>query len=250
MRKNGKNINCKTCGKEIYISISRFSRTKYCSKKCAFKDNLGFKPRDKNCKICDNKFTITKPIQVLKQTCSKGCHSINARRISSARSLSKIEKICNSCGEKFIGLKFYTGIGQCHSCISKRYSIERNGENNPAYRNGQYVKAMRETSKRITTPLHNRVCAAYRNDFLKKNGYLTCEICGVNKNGTYIFNVHHIYYASRYPKHKQLHNPKNLILLCIQCHNNFHAGKYQEHFEKLEKERGLKELFSKVNSEV
>jgi 5-methylcytosine-specific restriction endonuclease McrA len=66
----------------------------------------------------------------------------------------------------------------------------------------------------------------------------------VNSNGTPKFEVHHIYYASLYPKHPELHNPKNLVMLCIKCHNDMHSGKMRtEVFNKLEKKRGLKELF-------
>jgi predicted HNH restriction endonuclease len=84
----------------------------------------------------------------------------------------------------------------------------------------------------------------YRAYIKKKYGYLFCESCGVNKNGTMGFSTHHIMKASRYPKHKNLHNFKNLICLCIQCHNDFHASKRKEEEKALRKERGLEALFN------
>jgi len=57
------------------------------------------------------------------------------------------------------------------------------------------------------------------------------------------YAAHHIYFASRYPKHPQLHNFKNLILVCDSCHALFHGGGLKDVFERLEEERGLKELF-------
>ena len=77
-----------------------------------------------------------------------------------------------------------------------------------------------------------------------KHDYPFCENCGVNQNGTMKFETHHIYFASRCPRHKELHNPKNLILLCIGCHNDFHASKRKEDFKRIEKKRSLKKLFN------
>ena len=82
---------------------------------------------------------------------------------------------------------------------------------------------------------------------MEKHTYPFCEICHVNQMGTLKFEVHHIYFASLYPQHPQLHNFLNLIHICIQCHNDLHAGKKsKEVFERLERERGLKKLFGKA----
>lgn len=72
------------------------------------------------------------------------------------------------------------------------------------------------------------------------HGYAFCEVCGRSDRPT---SVHHIYYASKFPKHKNLHNFRNLILVCIPCHKAFHSGEYKIQFTRLEEERGLKELF-------
>lgn len=48
-----------------------------------------------------------------------------------------------------------------------------------------------------------------------------CERCGdVNT-----LSVHHIVYRSEAPRHENLHNPRNLIKLCNECHAWFHQQK-------------------------
>lgn len=94
-----------------------------------------------------------------------------------------------------------------------------------------------------TAARHRDACREYREWFLSEHWYLYCELCGISS--ALAFSTHHIYYASRYPKHPQLHNFKNLILLCTFCHSAFHQEKLNDKFLQLEKECGLKELFKK-----
>lgn len=116
-------------------------------------------------------------------------------------------------------------------------SVRRKGKGNPAYKDG-----LSKTS--LYAGKHLRACAKYRSAFMKKHEHAFCEVCGINAMGTPRFEVHHIYYASLWPKHPELHNFRNLIHVCSQCHRNFHGGKkYQEIFAALENGRGLKELF-------
>jgi hypothetical protein len=115
----------------------------------------------------------------------------------------------------------------------------RTGKKNPAYSTGWAMQG-----KRKYTGIHLRACVKYRKHFVEKHGYIFCEICLLNSASVPKTEVHHIYYASLWPKHKNLHDFRNLIMLCIQCHNNFHSGKYKDHFARLQEERGLKELFS------
>lgn len=211
MRKNGKNIKCKVCKTEFYISGSRFGVRKYCSTECARKDDYGFKPKSKKCANCAGVFTIKESIRSGDKTCSTKCRGEMVRRRAEEQTVRK-----------------------------KTTVVKRRGKNNPAYRNG---KAMQ--GKRTYTGIHLRACSKYRKALIEKHGYQFCESCKVNQNGTPKFEVHHIYFASLYPKHKQLHNTKNLINLCIRCHNDFHSSKRKEEFAQLEKDRGLKELFKK-----
>ena len=248
MLKNGKTIKCRLCKKGFYISHSRFGKKWYCSKECAKKDNFGFKPKKKKCVICNKSFLITMGIRMWKKTCSYECHVELAKQTtkkSEERRRSKIIiRICKNCQNKFAGHGQYITKFCSTNCQYDHYSKTRKDKNNPNFRNGKYTHANFQNRKSKTAYKHLNECRRYRKEFLKKHEYLFCEVCRVNKNGTPRFEVHHIYFASRYPKHKNLHNNRNMILLCKQCHLNFHDGKkYNAIFEKLEKSRNLKELF-------
>ena len=75
---------------------------------------------------------------------------------------------------------------------------------------------------------------------MDEKGYSYCEQCGRSDRRT---QVHYLVYASRAPKHPNLHDFRNLLLVCGQCHDKFHGGQYKKEFAKIEEERGLKELF-------
>ena len=92
--------------------------------------------------------------------------------------------------------------------------------------------------------LHSRTCYNYRKKFEEKHGYLFCENCNVNINGTIRFETHHIVFASEAPKHKYLHNDKNLMVLCTVCHSLFH-GKKRKIRKDIVIKRGLEKLFDR-----
>lgn len=167
----------------------------------------------------------------------------NSRKQSEAKKTITVKRKCRQCGREVISTAYspqnFCG-GKSGTCRRIFLSKTRMGNKNHAYRNGFAIQGSRKY-----TGLHLRACSKYRKAFIEKHGYPFCEICKVNKNGTQKFEVHHIYYASLYPKHPQLHNFKNLIHVCIQCHNDFHSSKLKNIFLVLENERGLKELFGK-----
>lgn len=245
MKKNGKEILCKSCNGKIYLSASRLGRTKYCSFECANKDNFGFKPKEKECVICKEKFTIYTGLKGKKKTCSDECSTTLAKQITKKRASTVEKKTCISCGSSFTALKFWNGTKKCYECRIKEQKEKRIGKGNPNYKNGSYTFSNFQNRKSKTAFKHLNECKRYRKEFIDKNGYQFCEVCKVNENGTSKFEVHHIYFASRFPKHPNLHNNKNLIHICKECHLKFHNGnEYESVFERLEKERGLKKLFS------
>ena len=125
-------------------------------------------------------------------------------------------------------------------CMGEYQKKNRKGKNNPNYKDG--MASWQKFGRRpIYTPLHFRACKKYRKAFIEKEGYERCEVCGRSNLPTH---VHHIYYASRFPKHENLHDFRNLIMVCVQCHNDFHGGKLKEIFKEIEYERDLKNLFS------
>lgn len=243
MKKNGKMISCRFCGKDAYFSASRIGVRVYCNSECARNDNFGFKTRMKECVICGKQFEIKNGIQVQKKTCSYECWKKNNRAISSKRSSQKTNIKCTRCGILFKGLLHYSErTGKCYDCRMDDLKMLRKGKNNPNYSAGLYIKTIRNSRQQSK---HLSACQKYKKNFIEMNGYKFCELCKVNQNGTPQFQVHHIYFASRFPKNKELHNFKNLILLCLRCHQQFHNGRnYDEYFVRLEKERGLKKLFN------
>ena len=192
--------------------------------------------KTRTCKICGETFTYVSPWN--KQTCSPHCHYQLVRQISAKNGAVCIEKKCKKCGVIFSGLRKYLSGGLCKKCRFEKMSEDRKGKGNPAYVHGMRGKGKPWGS---ITSKHLRACSKYRAEFLEKHGYIFCEVCRTNYSLK--FEVHHIYFASKYPRHVELHNPKNLVMVCIQCHNDFHSSKKEKEFRKIERERGLKRLF-------
>ena len=95
--------------------------------------------------------------------------------------------------------------------------------------------------RKNTAKIHNMKCYEFKQSFLEKIGYLYCETCYTTSSP--MFNTHHIAYASEVPGHKELHNIKNLLVVCWKCHNRLHNDKKLRNV--LVEERGLNKLFGK-----
>ncbi len=146
---------------------------------------------------------------------------------------------CIICHKAFKG---YSVNGVCsHLCLGElwRRNKDRAGDNNPAYRNGFY--SFRKPSKDSITVRHMQACRKFRKGFVKIHGYKFCELCGINNSLR--FETHHIVFASEAPRHKELHNNLNLIMLCIKCHNLLHKNKRLRN--DLVIQRDLEKLFNK-----
>ncbi len=181
---------------------------------------------EKKCRGCKKEFTTRSLSQ---RYCDPTCPSK--------------QKKCLKCEKPFkayIPSLVYCSLG----CAANDSKEKRKGKGNPAYRNGF---AMNRSI--LYTGVHLRACAKYRKHFRQTHDWMFCELCHANETMTPRFEVHHIYFASLYPRHPELHNFLNLILLCIRCHNDMHSGKKNQHvFEDLEERRGLKELFKKEHA--
>lgn len=77
-------------------------------------------------------------------------------------------------------------------------------------------------------------------EIISEDGYISCQYCGINNS--FAWETHHIFYRSEMPNHKYLNDPRNLIVLCCECHRWFHESK--ENRKIIVEERGLKELFA------
>lgn len=203
------------------------------------------KERQKKCVICEKMFFIISNLKFKKQACSNECYYelVKKIKIETNREYNKkvITRICEKCKITFLARYRYIGTNKCKKCIYEKRSNERIGSGNPFYKHGYYSKKGLYHSSSKIAGLHTRACAKYKKYFLSLHNFLFCEVCGVN--GGTIFSTHHIYFASRFPKHPELHNFKNLILVCYKCHRKFHANSLEDTFKKLEFERGLKILF-------
>lgn len=74
------------------------------------------------------------------------------------------------------------------------------------------------------------------------NGFVACEMCGVNQNAVAAFHHHHICFRSAYGGDTL----ENLILLCDRCHAKAH-GVEEKSFQKMCLERmndGYSSLFN------
>ena len=132
-------------------------------------------------------------------------------------------------------------ICECEKCRSERVSKLA-------------IKKPPKKKKRNKSAEHKKACEKYRQEFVKQNGFPFCENCG--KSRTEIgWSVHHIMSAGQYPGYKELHNDRNMILLCNTCHDGFHykiasrIDEFKAAKERLVKERGLLELFSPKSTE-
>jgi 5-methylcytosine-specific restriction endonuclease McrA len=76
------------------------------------------------------------------------------------------------------------------------------------------------------------------NRMVDEKGYAYCQRCF--KGGCFL-DCHHLVYQSEAPKHQHLNNPRNLIILCRDCHSYMHEAKSNRDY--LIKERNLTELF-------
>ena len=206
--KRFKNKKCFICGAEF----KPFSTVnKYCSGKCKAQADLNKrskKPNAKKCKVCNNEFN---PYTSLDKYCSPNCRYENEK--------SRIRK------------------------ASKRWSKEkankRIGKNNPAYRNGMYLRTAKKTSNGLRGFQRNgnEILAGMKED----KGYVYCQMCTVS--GSLRFEKHHIIYRSEMPSHPKLHCKKNILILCINCHNEYHKTKGLRN--NIVKERRLDLIFGK-----
>ncbi len=78
-----------------------------------------------------------------------------------------------------------------------------------------------------------------KQSMIDEQGYIKCNICGVTNSIKY--ETHHIIFRSEKPNHPNLHDKQNLMVLCIQCHNDFHKHKALR--QPIVINRGLNVLF-------
>lgn len=166
------------------------------------------------------------------------CFNCQRDREKQNRLNRKEKETCKTCGKAFP--KYNKNLLYCSkACVSEKLRETRNGKNNPAYRNGLYParKKIKDLSYKQRDFL--KVSKQIKSELLDAQGFLFCELC--KTSNSLKWEVHHIVFRSECPKHPNLHDRKNLILLCIKCHNKLHKRKGDR--AELVEQRGLRELF-------
>lgn len=204
LKKEFKPKKCSVCGTEF---IPKSNTHKYCSNACKYQTEIqkrSKKPKVKICKHCGNEF---KPYSSLDKFCSATCR-INYH---------KSQRIKNWTDDKCVGIL---------------------GENNPAFRNGLYVRTAKKTNR--GERLFRKNVAEIKKQIKKDiGGYMVCQYCGTTV--TPRFEAHHIIYRSEKPFHEHLHDKENILIVCISCHNKLHKHKGLRN--SIVEKRKLNELF-------
>lgn len=146
-------------------------------------------------------------------------------------------EICKKLFTRPYGRTYRFCSKKCHGLGMK---TERLGVGNPAYRNGFYPKDRKNPELRHDDHKFETISKKMKMEMLKEYGYMFCQKC--HSNNSLRWECHHLIFRSEAPKHPNLHNQRNLILLCIKCHNWFHAQKDRR--DELVQERELYELFN------
>ena len=159
--------------------------------------------KNKNCKHCKTSF---KPYTTLDKYCSAKCRIENQK-----------------------------------SKRSRNWDLDKargvTGKNNPSYRNGMYCRGVKKNTKNEKEFIKN---SKYLKQKMKDDvGYVFCEDC--KTSNSLRFETHHIIFRSEKPNHEHIHKKENLIVLCIECHNNYHKNKGKRN--NLVVKRGLDKLF-------
>lgn len=182
--------------------------------------------KEKKCLICWNKF-ITKYFnqKYCWYICAKKSYDIKRKEIYSKKTDWILHKHkCEYCKKEFLNKRRKSKY--CNRiCFEKDQKIKRKWKNNPSYRNWIYIK------KKWNNLIHNwkyrfakKQAYDIKKEMYDKNWVLYCEHCFTQNS--FRFECHHLIFRSEKPKHKELHNKKNLIILCIKCHNLFHKNKW------------------------
>ena len=188
--------------------------------------------KELNCAICGEKFIVVSPFN--RKTCSTKCSFLLKKQITIKAQNKIVDRKCKNCNKIFLAKQGLYRKFCSMECQINFLKIDRLDKNNPNYKTGFKTGGKR-------TVEHMSACRVNRRLFLKEHKELFCEICGTKRSLR--FESHHIVYASEAPMHKELHNRQNLIMLCIQCHNDLHAKKYLRN--DLVIKRGLNELFGR-----
>lgn len=149
------------------------------------------------------------------------------------------KKICVLCKKSFNAI--FNRTKYCgRKCYFEDQKKKRIGKGNPAYRNGEFTEKFDRNKYYWRSKEFIKNAKIIRENMIKESGYYYCQHCKVNQSARW--ETHHIIFRSEKPRHPHLHHLKNLIRVCINCHNLFHKYKNKMR-DKYIKERELEDLF-------
>lgn len=231
-------MKCLNCQKTTNLYGANYN--KYCNLICKReyerkKNKKHFS--DIKCKICESVFT---PKSVNNKFCSHKCKCIDEL---SKRSKKPKTKNCKQCEKEF---KPYTSLDKfcCANCRvdfqkSKRTRNWKSVENKIGKKNAAYVHGLAKTQTlNLKQREYMRIRNAKAKSIIEEQGFICCQRCG--STGCKI-ETHHIVFRSEKPSHEHIHNERNLIFVCVKCHNYFHKNKSNRNY--LVEDRNLTELF-------
>jgi hypothetical protein len=193
--------------------------------------NKGIVTHRKECPVCDKEYEVQWSFQ---KYCSPACRYEERKKRDCRKSC-----MCKQCGEEFIHSIFLTRKFCSNKCQGLYMKKSRLGEDNPAYRNGMYSRNKR--GPRHEPFPYRKWKKRYKEEILARHDCIRCEKCYASGQR---LEFHHIVYRSEAPRHKNLHDPRNNILLCVTCHNWFHNKK--SHRDPYIIQRKMWELFPKI----
>lgn len=237
-------MNCVNCNNKTKMFGKRYN--KYCSLKCKreYENKISRKVfKEKKCRFCEKTFIPKNSRQV---NCSFTCKvKWELKKISKKPKT----KNCNVCKKEF---QPYTSLDKFCSvkCRTKNEKNKRArnwksvkniiGKKNPNYKHGLTSNFTKQKYSNVGQRKYLRERKNKINKILNENGFLECERC---KSTGVRLETHHIIFRSEKPNHEHIHNERNLITVCVPCHNFFHKKKNVRNY--LIEERGLEELFGK-----
>lgn len=141
---------CEQCGREYRIFPSRASKSRFCSKECAYiwqSENIRGENHQnwkggkvvKTCKYCGEEYTVKRRgnnSHFCSRECSGKWYSENARGENSPSwAGGKITKVCEYCGEEYMVAPSLSKQRFCsRECMGKWRSENIRGENHPLWK--------------------------------------------------------------------------------------------------------------------
>ena len=136
------------------------------------------------------------------------------------------KKECRICGDEF----------KAYSTLDKYCSVKCKLSDKPKVK--KPTNQALKTLEKMTLFLKNK--SALKIAQIKQKGFNYCERC--KAKNPYFLDAHHIVFRSERPNHPNLNDKINIILVCRECHNQFHEKK--ETRDEIVKERNLNQIFN------